>query len=180
MTPLPTAHLILIGLPGAGKSTVGRVLAERLGRPFLDLDDEIERREARSVAELFAERGEGYFRERERALTEELRRAPESLVLATGGGWVTNPGVVALLRPPGRIIYLEVAPERALERLGAAPQAVRPLLQRPDPMAALRALSDIRGPLYEASADAVIRTDLIAVQQVANAAAELASVAGGR
>jgi shikimate kinase len=174
------SHLILVGLPGAGKTTVGRAVAERLGRPFMDLDEEIERREARTVATLFAERGEGYFREREQALTRELRDAPRPLVLATGGGWVTNPAVVALLRPPGRIIYLEVAPERALERLGAAPQPVRPLLERPDPLAAMRALATSRRALYESAADAVIRTDLLALQHVVSAVAELASVAGGR
>lgn len=176
----PAAHLILIGLPGAGKSTVGRAVAERLRRPFMDLDGEIERREGHSVAELFEEHGERYFRERERTLTEELRAASEPIVLATGGGWVTNRGVVALLRPPGRIIYLEVAPERALARLGAAPQPVRPLLQRPDPMGALWELATARRALYEAAADAVVRTDLLSIQQVAEAVAELAFVAGGR
>ncbi|MFL5577306.1 MAG: shikimate kinase [Gemmatimonadaceae bacterium] len=174
------SHLILIGLPGAGKSTVGRAVAERLGRPFIDLDTEIERREGRSVAELFATRGERYFRDRERLFTKELRGATGPLVLAPGGGWVTNHGVVALLRPPGRIIYLEVAPERALSRLGDAAQPVRPLLQRPDPLHALRELAERRRALYESSSDAVVRTDLLSVQQVTDVIVELASRAGAR
>src|SRR5262245_22855271 len=65
-------HVILVGLPGCGKTTVGQAVAERTGRAFLDLDQEIERREARSIGELFAERGELYFRQKERELTEEL------------------------------------------------------------------------------------------------------------
>src|SRR5215207_8822569 len=73
---LTPGHLILVGLPGVGKSTVGAAVAERLGRPFLDFDAEIERREGKSVADIFAERGEAAFRDLERALTEEARTAP--------------------------------------------------------------------------------------------------------
>lgn len=178
---MPTAagHLILVGLPGAGKSTVGRALAARLDRRFVDLDVEIERREGMTVAELFAERGEAGFRECERRMTEEMARVSEPLVLSTGGGWVTNAGVVALLRPPGRIIYLKVSPERALARLGAT-RSIRPLLRRPDPLDVLRRLSEAREALYEAAADLVIPTDLLTVQQVTDRVAELASVPGGR
>src|SRR5690348_2351367 len=99
-------HLVLIGLPGCGKSTVGRVVAERLGRSFLDFDLEIERREGKSIADIFGEKGEGHFRELERQLTEELRLMG-NMILAPGGGWVVNPEVIRLLRPPSRLVYLD-------------------------------------------------------------------------
>src|SRR5918911_2154701 len=111
-------HLVLVGLPGAGKSTVGSVVAERIGRSFLDFDHEIERRQGKTIAEIFGEKGEGHFRELERALTEELRLMG-NMILAPGGGWVSNPEVVSLLRPPARLIYLRLRPETALKRLGA-------------------------------------------------------------
>ena len=165
---------MLVGLPGAGKSTVGHRAAAVLGWPFVDLDEEIERREGKSVAELFAERGEGYFRERELAATAELRAAGTSSVVAPGGGCVTVPGAVALLRPPGRIIHLAVSPERALARLGGSRQS-RPLLRRPAPLAALESLLSARQQAYDACADHVVRTDLLTVQQVTDAVVELAS-----
>src|SRR5262245_821539 len=96
-------HVILVGLPGAGNTSVGRAVAQQLGRAFLDLDEEIERREGRTVSQIFAESGEAYFRKKERHLTEELREAG-LMVLAPGGGWIANADVVTMLRPPGRMI----------------------------------------------------------------------------
>jgi shikimate kinase len=159
----PRGHLILVGLPGAGKSTVGAAVAAKLGREFLDLDQEIERRESATVSAIFAEKGEHFFRQRERELTEELR-SKGNMVIAPGGGWITNPDVMALLRPPGRIIYLRVKPETALGRLGAD-AASRPLLTRPDPAAELRRLLAEREPLYQ-QADHVIDTERLTVDQV--------------
>ena len=163
--------MILVGLPGAGKTTVGRLAAERLEVPFLDFDEEIERREGRSVAEIFARYGEPHFRLRERALTVELAGA-RRMVLAPGGGWAANPGAVALLRPPGRIIYLRIRPETALARLGAA-HATRPLLAGPDPLRRLGRLLEEREPHY-LSADYVIDADLLDPQQVMHALLQLA------
>ena len=168
-------HLVLVGLPGAGKSTVGLALAERLGRSFLDLDREIERREGASVSALFAERGEHYFRQRERELTEELRQSG-GMVLSPGGGWITNPDVVALLRPPARIIHLQVRPETALERLGPELRT-RPLLMRPDPLAELRRLQADRKALY-AAADVAVDTEGLDIQRVVAKLAELAGSPG--
>jgi shikimate kinase len=87
-------HLILVGLPGSGKTTIGAMLAERLGRTFLDFDAEIERREGMPVASIFAQRGEQAFRVLERKLTEELRDVG-NMVVAPGGGWAADPSVVA-------------------------------------------------------------------------------------
>ena len=173
-------RLVLVGPPGAGKTTVGEQLASRLGRPFVDIDREIERREGMPVSEIFARVGESHFRKLERELSEEIARSVGGReVIATGGGWVTNEAVVALLRRGGRIIYLEVTPERALARMSGA-EGTRPLLAGPDPLGALRMLVDTRRLLYEAAADVVIPTDLLTVQQVTAKIAELASVSGGR
>jgi shikimate kinase len=172
-----SGHLILVGLPGSGKSSVGEALARRLGLEFLDFDREIERREGMPVARIFSVRGERWFRDRERELTAELRSAP-GMVLAPGGGWVTNPEVVALLRPPGRIIYLEVDPATALRRLSADLDS-RPLLRGPDPLARLVALLADREPRYRA-ADHVVRTQDVDIEEVAGIVAKLASTPGHR
>ena len=170
-TPTPNAHLILIGLPGAGKSTLGRKAARQLGVEFLDLDAEIERVEGRAVAEIFAAEGEAYFRERERALTESLRTRP-SMVLAPGGGWAAQPGNAALLRPPGRIVYLRVSARTAVRRMGLGVQR-RPLLAGPDPVAALEALLERRAAVY-ATADVVVETERRTPQQIVAAVCEAA------
>lgn len=156
-------HLVLVGLPGAGKSTVGRTVARLLGRPFLDFDIEIERRVGKSVARIFAEDGESAFREREVALTRELTAAPP-MVLAPGGGWVTNSEVMALIRPSGRIIHLRISPEMALRRLLRS-RVVRPLLKGSDPQATMNKLWENRAQLY-ALADFEIDVEVVDSQQV--------------
>lgn len=166
-------HVILVGLPGAGKSTIGAAVAERLGRAFLDLDAELERREGRSVSQIFGEDGEGYFRRKERELTEELRLVG-NMILAPGGGWIGDAGVVSLLRPPGRLIYLRVSPTTALARLGPN-RALRPLLSRPEPLLELERLYRERRGAYE-TADEIVDTELYGLQRVIERVAELASV----
>lgn len=170
-TPTPNSHLVLIGLPGAGKSTLGRKAARQLEVEFLDLDAEIERVERRTVGEIFAAEGEDYFRARERALTASLRSRP-SMVLAPGGGWAAQPGNAALLRPPGRIIYLRVSARTAVRRMGLGVQR-RPLLAGPDPVATLEALLERRAAVY-ATADAVVETEHRTQQQIVAAVCEVA------
>ena len=177
MNPGGTArHLILIGLPGVGKSTAGVAVARRLARQFIDFDVEIERREGLSVAEIFARRGEPYFRELERTLTLELLQKG-SAVAAPGGGWAANPDLVALVRPTASIIYLRARPETALRRLGSD-RRTRPLLLGEDPLGALERLLAARRAAYEA-ADFVIDTDLLDPQQLTDQIAEVASASGG-
>lgn len=153
---LAVPNLILVGIPGSGKSTVGRAVADALGRNFLDFDAEIARRAGISVAEIFAARGEGSFRALERALTDEVRETG-NFVLAPGGGWVANPGCIEALRPPGIIIYLAVEPARALKRMAADVNA-RPLLRRPDPLGELERLLAERKEAY-LLADHTVRAD---------------------
>ena len=144
---------------------MGRAVARRLRRPFLDFDVELEHREGKSITELFAERGEAAFRALEVALTRELVDTEPS-VLAPGGGWITNPGMVELLRPPGCIIHLRVSPAGALKRLGGA-RVSRPLLMESDPAAVLDRLWALREGLY-ASADGEVDTEVVDFQHVAD------------
>lgn len=164
-------HIVLVGLPGAGKSTVGKAVAKVLGRPFLDFDVEIERRTGKSVARLFAEEGESRFRARERALTVELAAAPP-MVLAPGGGWVTNPGIMEQIRPPGRIVHLAISSAGALRRVSRS-RNVRPLLKTADPLSTLDEILAKRAQLY-AMADLVIDVEVVDSQQVVSKVVALA------
>ena len=157
-------HLVLVGLAGAGKSTVGQLLADALKRSFLDFDVEITRRCGMTVPEIFGQRGEGYFREQETALTRELAETG-GMVLSPGGGWIVSDENRALLCPPARMIYLKVSPEVALHRMGAA-TAGRPLLNRRDPRAELERLLESRRHLYEL-AEVTVLVDRLDARHVA-------------
>ena len=169
--------LVLVGLPGVGKSTIGAAVAERLGWSFLDLDRDIERRERRTVSQIFAESGEEGFRALEREATRELvgRRR---IVVAPGGGWAAQPGLVALLRPHATIIYLAASPAAVARRLGAG-GVDRPLLAAGESADRLAALLGAREPHYRA-ADHVIDTELIDQQGVIDMVTLLATSPGGR
>jgi shikimate kinase len=156
-------HLVLVGLPGSGKSTVGALLAARLDRPFLDFDAEIERREGKPISQIFGERGEAAFREMEAKVTGEVKGLG-NMVLAPGGGWIADPNAVALIRPPAVMIYLRVRPETALKRLSAS-VGTRPLLNRPDPLAEMNKLLEERRAAYQ-SADHEVGTELLTPEQV--------------
>jgi shikimate kinase len=128
----------------------------------VDLDDEIVRREGRSIAAIFSDEGESHFRALEREATQSLRDAPASVV-APGGGWVTNPEAVALLCPPARMLYLKVSPVVAARRIRRTVHK-RPLL-RGDPVRALERMLGERQASY-ARADYVVDTELISRQEV--------------
>jgi shikimate kinase len=164
-------HIVLVGLPGAGKSTAGPLAAERLGVEFLDFDREIERSTGLSVSAIFRELGEKEFRRLETALTAHLSEAPPML-LAPGGGWIANASNRALLGHRSRIVYLAVSVPVALRRLGAT-VASRPLLSGSDPEGALHALFEDRRRYYEA-ADATLDTELLGVDGVVTSITELA------
>ena len=147
--------LFVIGFMGAGKSTVGAIVARRLGRPFFDLDREIEREQGMSVARLFATMGESGFRDAERTALAHAADIPGALI-ACGGGVVTDAGSHAILRERGVVVYLKVSPEEAVARVGADISG-RPLLQGAVPGTAA-ALLKSRERFYEAAADLVVDT----------------------
>ena len=170
LTDLGLPHLILVGLPGAGKTTVGRAVAAKLGRSFLDFDDEIERREGMPISQIFGAKGEHGFRALELRLTKELAKT-SGMIVAPGGGWISQPEAIALVRPPATIVYLRLRPETALARLG--PQRnTRPLLMGPDPLGALKKLLGERGPAYE-TADQTVNSELLSLQGVIDAVVAL-------
>ena len=150
MGPALDRHIALIGFMGAGKSTVGAEVAERLGRPFVDLDREIERRVAVSIAQFFAEQGEPEFRAIEGIAAVEALRDPEPAVIALGGGAVEAEAIREALRERALAVLLEVDVEAAWQRA----RGRRPLAQSE---AAFRALYARRQPLYHEAADAVAR-----------------------
>jgi shikimate kinase / 3-dehydroquinate synthase len=132
---------VLVGFMGAGKTTVGHIIAARLGQPFVDSDVLIEQRLGRNIREIFATEGEPYFRELEHATVAELVRGQEA-VIAVGGGAVEDPRTRALLRD-ARVIYLRVDYDEAMSRVQR--DEYRPMLQRPD----LDQVYKRRLPVYE-------------------------------
>lgn len=157
-------HLVFVGLPGSGKSTIARALSEAIGRPFLDFDQEIERRVGTTIADIFATKGEPHFRGLELQVTQEVAAWGGGLVLCPGGGWISNPGALIALRPPARIIWLKVRPVEAMRRMGEQAQR-RPLLNRMNPQAELEQLLKEREPLY-AQADLSINTEMFPIARI--------------
>jgi shikimate kinase len=150
--------IVLIGMMGSGKSAVGGALASRLRRELIDLDALVEATAGRSVAEIFAEEGEAGFRRREAAAVAEAVRRPGA-VIACGGGVVLDPASVALLRDAGAVIWLQVTPRIAAQRLGS--DAGRPVLgaMTGDLGDRLAVLNAARGPAYAAAAHIAIDGD---------------------
>lgn len=155
----------LVGLPGSGKSTVGRHLARRLGLKFIDSDHVIEQRLGCSIRSYFEREGEEAFRDIEQAVIDELTRTHDG-VLATGGGAVLREANRQHLRDRGHVVYLRSAPEEVFRRLRH--DANRPLLQVGDPLARLRDLYAARDPLYRETAQFVIETGRPSVATLAN------------
>jgi len=139
-------NIILTGFMGTGKTTLGRLLAEKIGYEFIDTDALIEKQISQTIAELFEEQGEAAFRKLESDLVEGLAQK-EGLVIATGGGLVLDPSNVAVLSKTGKIICLTASPEEILARV-AKQQDVRPLLQEKDPKAKIIDLLQQRDSVY--------------------------------
>jgi shikimate kinase len=195
-----TRWVVLVGLPGAGKSTVGPLVAARLGWPFVDLDTAIEREAGMRIREIFAREGEVGFRRREHAATLALAAegvgagergtggagaaggtdpgskapGPEGVVLAPGGGWMLDPANRAALGGQLVTVYLRVAPEVAARRLAASGSADRPLLAGGDAVRGLTELLARREPTY-LQANHTLRADSLAPEEVATLIVALAS-----
>ena len=148
-------NLFLVGLPGAGKSTLGRQLARRLAKTFVDADAELERKLGVTIPTIFEIEGEASFRDREEAVLAELTTL-SNIVLATGGGAVLRPANRERLRTNGTVIYLHAMPETLRERTRRSRH--RPLLNAADPLARLAELYAQRDPLYRDVATTVIES----------------------
>lgn len=153
LPPLPA--IALVGLPGSGKSTIGRQLARRLDTRFFDSDLVIERRIGCSIREYFEREGEAAFRDIEQQVMGELTQN-DSCVLSTGGGVVLRPTNRDHLHQRCQTVYLHSAPEEVFRRLRHDQN--RPLLQVADPLARLKELYDVRDPLYREAAHFVVET----------------------
>ena len=156
--------LVLVGLPGAGKTSVGQIIAEQLNWTFVDLDRAIEAEVGLSVAEIFQRMGEKYFRGLEADLTKRLT-SQHQVVFAPGGGWITNPALAVSLPAESVMVWLQVQPQHALARLRAS-GVTRPLLQVDDALARMQQLLHERSALYE-RADISFDTDECDPQHVA-------------
>jgi shikimate kinase len=154
---LTRRHVILVGLPGSGKTTVGRLVAASLGAPFADLDETIERRAGKSVARIFSEDGEARFRALEAEVGGAALGGPPAVV-APGGGFLAAAATRAMARRSGLVVYLETEPKEAVRRLGGA--AGRPLLEGGDPEARMALLLASRRPLYGEAECTVVTTGL--------------------
>ena len=148
-------NLYLVGFMGTGKTTIGRAAAQRLGFAMLDSDHEIERAQAKTIADIFAQEGEPAFRRLERAYIEN-GHPPSRSVISCGGGLVVQPGMLELLQSKGVVICLHASIETILARTGRHQH--RPLLNVEDPDARVRTLYAQREPIYK-RAGTVILTD---------------------
>jgi shikimate kinase len=167
-------HLVLVGLMGAGKSTVGRACAARLGRPFVDVDDVVEASAARPVAAIFAAEGEAAFRALERAALADVCASPQPLVIACGGGAMGDAESRRLVRRSGFVVWLTADPSTLAARVGGGTErGRRPLLAGPDaPEATLDRLARLRAPAYEAAAHVTVDTTGRSVDDVVEAVLE--------
>jgi shikimate kinase len=169
---LRRGNLYLVGLPGAGKSTLGRSLARRLGIGFVDADVELETRLGVTIPTIFEIEGEAAFRNREEATLADLVQRT-GIVLATGGGVVIRPANRERLKSNGTVVYLHADPVTLRERTRRSRH--RPLLNAADPLARLAELYAQRDPLYREVADGVVESDR---EQIARFALELEAERG--
>lgn len=153
-------HLVLIGMMGSGKTTVGRGLSEKLRLPLLDTDTAIEQMQGLSVAVIFKLSGEPHFRQLEAMLVERLKGMPKHIV-STGGGIILNGANTLTLKEIGHVIYLKASPA-TLEKNLSGEKDSRPLLISHS----LEALLKVRSPLYEGAAHSIIDIDGKSVEEI--------------
>ncbi|MCT8988601.1 shikimate kinase AroK [Shewanella phaeophyticola] len=158
-------NIFLVGSMGAGKSTIGRHLAQMLHLDFHDSDHEIEQRTGADIAWVFDVEGEEGFRRREAQVIADLSER-QGIVLATGGGSVQSKDIRNYLSARGIVVYLETTIDKQVARTQRDKR--RPLLQVDDPREVLESLAEIRNPLYEEIADVIVKTDEQSAKIVAN------------
>jgi shikimate kinase len=157
-------RILLVGMMGAGKTTVGTALAQRLGYPYLDSDEQVERQTGQTVREIFETRGELAFRAQEKQALAAALTSVGPVVVSVAGGAVLDADNRHRLRQAGLVVWLRASLQTLARRVGAG-QGHRPLLEE-DPLAALTRLYQQRRPLYAQVADVVIDVDLLTPEQV--------------
>ena len=161
-----TRHLVLIGIMGAGKTSVGQRCATQLGCAFVDIDDVVAANAGTSVPEIFATEGEDGFRAREVAAVADVLASPEPLVVACGGGAMTRPENRRAVRDHF-VVWLVAEPAVLAARATADGLETRPLLRGRDPLVAIDRIARDRAAAYEEAADDVVTTEGRTVDQVA-------------
>ena len=148
-------NIVLCGFMGSGKTTIGRLLKEKLKMPLVDIDEMIESDTGLTISQIFEKFGEDGFRKIE---CDTVKKASEmkNTIISTGGGSVLNPDNVTTLKSTGKIFFLDVTPETVLKRLDG--NTTRPLLQRPDKEKAVRELLNARRDKYIFAADYVVKS----------------------
>jgi shikimate kinase len=152
-------HIMLVGMMGAGKSTVGAECARRLDRPFVDIDELVEATSGRTVADIFSTDGEAGFRVLERAALADACAAPDPLVIAAGGGAVLDAENRRRARATAVVVWLRADPDELARRVAEPVPGRRPLLAGGDPRTEIERLLILRGDAYTESADVVVDTD---------------------
>ena len=165
--------ITLIGMSGAGKSFIGRRVAERLGLEYLDIDDELEKEQGMTLSEMIAAWGDERFIAEETRLLIDMTRGKDSLLISPGGSMVYSPQAMAHLREISSVVYLKVAPETILERIGNSGRIGRLARAQGRP---LQALIAERIPLYEKYADYTIDTGQLTVDGIVAAVAAHATM----
>lgn len=156
-----SGNVILVGMMGAGKTTVGKLLAKQLGKTFIDSDEEIQRRTGVTIPHIFDVEGEAGFRSRESCVIQELLKL-DNIVLATGGGAILSANNRPMMKQNGIVVYLKSSVHDLWQR--TRHDHNRPLLQTENPRAKLQELHDLRDPLYIETADVVVHTGKQSVQ----------------
>ena len=164
-----TPRVLLVGMMGSGKTTIGRLLARRLGWRHVDSDAQVEAATGRGVAQIFAEEGEAAFRVQEARALAEAVASPEPSVVSVAGGAVLDPANRALIRDAGCVVWLRARPVTLARRVGSG--AGRPLLDG-DPAGNLARLDAVRRPLYEEVAEHAVDVDDLAPEKVVDMIAE--------
>jgi len=158
-------NVALIGFMGVGKTEVGKVLAKKLNKEFVELDSLIERKAGKSITEIFQQDGEIAFRELEIEVTKEISKG-KNLIIACGGGIVLNKINIDRLRNESRIVYLTASPRIILKRIVNDGEE-RPLLKTPDKAMEIQELLRFRKPFYERAADIKVDTSKLDIDSVA-------------
>ncbi len=157
-------NLVLIGFMGSGKTSVGVKLSYKLRMPVEDTDKLIERREGKSIRQIFEEEGEEAFRKKETELLGELAEKQGRVIYSVGGGTPVREENRKLLRQLGTVVYLQISPETVYERLKG--DTTRPLLQCENPLEKIRELIENRKEAYESCADIVIAVDSLDMEEI--------------